>query len=263
MLHPLSDLSQIRTICFVSHLKQFFSYVKQEKLRVFNGKVDYFAIREQIIETLQKDVRPAYFIECLNDLVYIFAPSGKHPTSLFLSVLCRVAELNPTFAHDHEARRLAVNLFNKLILSGPFTVNENVVINLARIFEYKMEELKEYIHEETLGSSKFKALKAFILKLIRLRHFCTAGSLIKRLSCAWEEFLEPVVDAKKHQIAEEWATSDHAENNMISLLISCYSRREEWKTLWKMEKEYDLQSEFSDVLYKYKESNMTKLVVKL
>ena len=134
MLHPLSDLSQIRTICFVSHLKQFFSYVKQEKLRVFNGKVDYFAIREQIIETLQKDVRPAYSIECLNDVVYIFAPSGKHPTSLFLSVLCRAAELNPTFAHDHEARRLVVNLFNKLILYGSFTVNENVVINLARIF---------------------------------------------------------------------------------------------------------------------------------
>ena len=120
-----------------------------------------------------------------------------------------------------------------------------------------MEELKEDIHEETLGSSKFKALKAFILKLIRLRHFCTAGSLIKRLSCAWEECLEPIVDAKKHQIAEEWATSDHAENNMISLLISCYSRREEWKTVWKMAKEYDLESEFPDALYKYKESKVT------
>ena len=106
-------------------------------------------------------------MQYLNVLIYIFAPSSKHPTALFLSVLCGVAKLNPIFVQDYEARRLVVHLFNKLILLGSFTLKENVLFNLSRMFEYKMGELKKDIHEETLISTKFKELKALILKLIR------------------------------------------------------------------------------------------------
>ena len=57
MLHPFSDLARVSSLCLFSHIKQFLSYVKQEKDNVFNGKVDYFEIREQVIEALQRDLR--------------------------------------------------------------------------------------------------------------------------------------------------------------------------------------------------------------
>ena len=47
------------------------------------------------------------------------------------------------------------------------------------MFEYKMEELEEDIHEGTFGSIVLKKLKALILKLIRYRHLCIVASLVK------------------------------------------------------------------------------------
>lgn len=257
VLHALSDLSQVNTLYFVYHLKQSFRYVNDAKV-----KVNYHEFCKGFIEALRRDVLPSFIIACLKDLLSIFCPSGEHPTRLFLTVLSGLAVLNPTFAHDYEARRLAANLFNDLILSGSFTVNANVVIILSRIFEFKLEELREELQKVTFVSEKFQGLKTLILKLIRSHHFCTAASVIKRLGCSWEEFLEPMVDAKQYQLAEEWATSDHTENNTISLLIRCYERRKWWTNVKNMAKKYKLSSEFADGIYQYTERLMTKLAKK-
>lgn len=256
MLHAFSDLRRVSSVNFIYHLNQYSLYVKKE-----NGTANYPKVCEGILEAL-RDVCPIYIILCLNDLVYFFAPSGEHPTPLFLMVLSGLARLNPTFVQHNVARWSAANIFSNLILAGSLTINnKDVVVNLAKIFEFKMEELEEF-QEVISDREKFEVLRTLLLKLIRSHHFCTAASVIKRLGGPWEEFLEPMLDANQHQLAEEWATSHHTENHMISLLVRCYNGRKFFRLGWNLVEKYNLLSEFPNAFYEYKESQITKLAKK-
>ena len=251
MLHAFSDLQRVSSFHFLYLLRQYSILYKER------GNASYRKIAGVIIDALRDVIRPTYLMECLKDLIYIVAPFGQLPTPLFFKVLTGLAQLNPAFAQDHAAKLLAADIFSNLILSGSFSRNKHVFSNLTRIFEFKIEELKD-LQEVVSDREKFEVLKALLLKLIRSHRFCTASSVIERLGCPWEDFLEPLLYDDKPKLAEEWAASHHSQNHMISLLVKCYYRRKLFKLGLNILEKYNLLSEFPDAFYEYEESKMIK-----
>lgn len=263
MLHAFSDLSRTAPLFFVHILKQSYIFGKGKAV------VKFKALRHQVIEALPSAPPPGpatYIIHCLNVLLLVDAPYDEGLSHLLTSALSCLDKLNRTLDDDSEARKLAAQLFNSVIV-GSVALNERILVKLATVFKIEMKDLKEAAYTSTLDSEKFEkvktSLEAFILRLIRARLYPSAVALLKQFALQHstpKEFLVTMTHDNQVEVAEQWAV--YMGKDMICSLVQHLINKKMFKKAYKMVQKYKLKPEFPGVYYQYKKSSLRKLAGK-
>lgn len=263
MLHAFSDLSRTLPLFFVHILKQSYIFGKGKAV------VKFKALRHQVIEALPTAPPPGpatYIMHCLNVLRLVDAPYDEGLSHLLTSALSCLDKLKRTLNDDSEARKLAAELFNSVIL-GSVVLNERILVKLATVFKIEMKDLKEAAYTSILDSEKFEkvktSLEAFILRLIRARLYPSAVALLKQFALQHttpKEFLVTMTHDNQVEVAEQWAV--YMGKDMICSLVQNLINKKMFKKAYKMVQKYKLKPEFPGVYYQYKKSSLRKLAGK-
>ncbi|XP_057856610.2 uncharacterized protein LOC131065979 isoform X1 [Cryptomeria japonica] len=263
VLHAFADLKHTSPLFFVGILKQSYIYGKGKAVMKFQ------TLRRQVMEALPSAPSPGpstYVMHCLNVLLLVDAPYGEGLSHLLTSALSSLDKLNRPLADAAEARKLAAQLFNRVVV-GSVNLEERILIKVATVFDVGLDDLVEALYSSTLESEKpVKAkinVEAFILKLIRSRNYSSAVALLKQFSLQHStphEFLDTMIHDNQVEVAEQWAS--YMGKDMICSLVQHLNNMKMFKKAYNIVNKYKLKQEFPDSYYHYKRSKLKKLARK-
>ncbi|GAB4835758.1 hypothetical protein Ancab_000667 [Ancistrocladus abbreviatus] len=260
-LHAFSDLSRVSPVVFVYLLKECYICGKSKATTKFR------ALQQQVHLVLDNSPyggSATYILQCLYVLP-VFDSYSDGFSHLIVSALRRFQKGKATPADWLEAKDLAAQLFLDAV-HGAVCYDDRILVKIIEVIDVKLENIENAMNKldvENRSSSNAKDfIEKYILKLVETQSYMAAVSLLEQFSIrqSGESFLYKMIEMKEFRAAEKWAT--FMGKPMLCVLIQEYINMNMQKGAYGIIKRNNLQGEFPDAYYKYKESLLKKLAEK-
>ncbi|GAB2211629.1 hypothetical protein Drorol1_Dr00024953 [Drosera rotundifolia] len=258
-LHAFSDLSVVSPVVFLYLLKE--CYV----CGTSKATAKFCALQQQVLCALNNRPLPGpsvFILHCLYVLP-VFDLHSDGLSHLLLSALRRFLKGKTPLADSLEAQDLAAKLFVD-VAQGTVFHDDKILIKILEIFQVKLINVEKVMRTlEECSSSKAKCfVEKYILKLIESQSYMAAVSLLEQFSIrgSGESFLYKLIEIKEFRAAEKWAA--FLGKPMLCVLVQEYMNMNVLGGAYGIIKRNNLQEDFPDICYQYKESSLKKLAEK-
>ncbi|KAL9261913.1 Exonuclease mut-7-like protein [Drosera capensis] len=258
-LHAFSDLSVVPPFVFSYLLKE--CYV----CGTSKATAKFCALQQQVLCALNNCPLPGpsvFILHCLYVLP-VFDLHSDGLSHLLLSALRRFLKGKTPLADSLETQDLAAQLFVD-VAQGTVLHDDKILVKIIENFRVKLINVEKVMCTlDECSSSKARSfVEKYILKLIESQSYMAAVSLFEQFSIhgSGESFLYKLIEIKEFRAAEKWAA--FLGKPMLCVLVQEYMNMNVLGGAYGIIKRNNLQEDFPDICYQYKESSLKKLAEK-